>query len=82
MAIRSDGADLIGADFDGATLTGVTWGNTTCPDGTNKRSPHLLRRQGEGRQHCCGLSSARSQQRRKPSRSLSPWRRTPYSSVT
>ena len=28
-------ADLYGASLSGATLLGVTWDNTTCPDGTN-----------------------------------------------
>ena len=29
------GANLSGANLTGANLSDVTWGNTTCPDGTN-----------------------------------------------
>ncbi len=29
------GADLAGAKFNGSNMSGVTWSNTTCPDGTN-----------------------------------------------
>ena len=32
------GADLSGADVAGAVLDDVTWGGTTCPDGTNSDS--------------------------------------------
>jgi hypothetical protein len=30
-----NGADLTAANLTRANLTGITWGNTTCPDGTN-----------------------------------------------
>jgi hypothetical protein len=29
------GANLANGNFKGATMTGVIWSNTTCPDGTN-----------------------------------------------
>jgi uncharacterized protein YjbI with pentapeptide repeats len=32
------GANLKGANLHTATLTGVIWNNTTCPDGTNSSS--------------------------------------------
>jgi uncharacterized protein YjbI with pentapeptide repeats len=34
-ATFNDGTDLTGATFTGANLSGVTWSDTTCPDGTN-----------------------------------------------
>jgi uncharacterized protein YjbI with pentapeptide repeats len=32
------GANLSGANLNSATLTGVKWNNTTCPDGTNSNA--------------------------------------------
>ena len=32
------GANLKGANFKDATMTGMTWLNTICPDGTNSNN--------------------------------------------
>jgi len=36
--VNLTGADLSGANLSYAVLTGVSWSNTTCPDGTNSDS--------------------------------------------
>jgi uncharacterized protein YjbI with pentapeptide repeats len=33
--VNFTGANLTGADFYYPSETGITWSNTTCPDGTN-----------------------------------------------